>query len=108
MKKDNYISKLWRGNEKLIIVFWIYYSIISIIMEELVFIKIEESNGYKYVLFISIYYLYSLIMIKILWSTSNNYNGKKVWQVLTKIIIFIDLFGLLVLFPLKIFGIFSL
>lgn len=101
----NYLKNMWNGNIRLVILFWVYYTIISSILNELFFSKLDEYNNGPFIIILIFLYLYSFFMNKSLWSSCNKYTGKKIWIVTTRIIIVLDLFSLIILLPLRLLGI---
>ena len=98
----NYIKDLWNGNIKLYIVVWIYFILVGEIFHLLFIEKLHNTNIYSLIL---IFYPYKFFIYKSIWSSANNYAGKLIWKIFSKIIVATDLLWLVVLLPLRLFGI---
>jgi len=100
----NHIKDLWNGKIKLYIVFWIYYIVIGTLIDMFTIEKYNSIIDISSFLAFTVLYIYCLFINKALWSSANIYKGKLIWKLLVKIIVILDLFWLLVLFPLRLFA----
>ena len=98
----NYIKNLWNGNVKLYIVFWIYFTLVEIIFDQLFIEKVYDTNIY-FLIFI-FYIIYRFFIYKSIWSAANNYNGKFIWKILSKVIVVLDLIFLILFLSPKLFA----
>ena len=51
----NYLKNMWNGNIRLVILFWVYYTIISSILNELFFSKLDEYNNWPFIIILIFY-----------------------------------------------------
>ena len=92
---------MWNGNIRLVIIFWVYYTALGLMIEELLFNNIYESKDLPLILTLLFFYSYNLFMFKSVWSSSNTYMGRKVWILLTKTILILDILSKVILLPLR-------
>ena len=92
----NYFSELLKGQTSLVIVFWFWFIFISIAIEvffEIIFMEHNYLNNKNYTqLFLYLLILiYSVFIFLIVFRTSNNYKGSKLWSFLSKLIVSLNL-----------------
>lgn len=87
------IRKVWRGEERLVITYWLYYTIGSVFFAQvlpLIFATLGLYEGQTIgvsilVLFYSIFSLmYVVFALVATWRSAGNYDGKAVWSILAR------------------------
>jgi hypothetical protein len=92
----NYFSELIEGKISLVIVFWFWFVFVSIFIEvffEITFMEHNYINNKNYTeLFLYLLILiYSIFIFLIIFRTSNNYKGSKLWSFLSKLLVSLNL-----------------
>jgi hypothetical protein len=92
----NYFSELTKGKTSLVVVFWFWFVFISIAIEvffEIIFMENNYTSDENYTE-IFLYFLiliYSIFIFTIVFRTSNNYKGSKLWSFLSKLLVSLNL-----------------
>jgi hypothetical protein len=96
IEMKEYLRKLLKGEVSLFIVFWFWFVGIYFFIE--IFFQIEFSensiinNNYSNIFLFLVILIYSILIFIIIYKSSNNYKGTKIWAFLAKIILTINLF----------------
>lgn len=91
INNTNYLKKLLNGDISLFISFWIYFIFISFLIE--FFFKIDLiQNSFIDLFLYSITLVYSILIFVIVYKSANKYLGSKIWSILAKTIVIINLF----------------
>ncbi|BAK73662.1 MAG: hypothetical protein RBQ84_11350 [Arcobacter sp.] len=91
--KKKYLSRLFKGEIPLIIVFWLWFVFISICIEiclQVNLIRFESEYLQFFIYFMVL--IYSIAIFYITFKSASKYTGLKVWSFLAKIIVTINLF----------------
>ena len=93
-KKNNLISSVWSGDAPLLITYWLFGSLVSVILVVIageVFPSIDNKSGKLLVLVILIcYQIFSTVAI---WRSSKKYKGKKIYRHLARIAVCLGWLG---------------
>lgn len=91
-----YFTKLLKGEVSLFIVFWFWFVGIYFFIEIFFQIEFTENsiinNNYSNILLFLIILIYSILIFMIIYKSSRNYKGSKIWPFLAKILVTINLF----------------
>ena len=91
-----YFTKLLKGEVSLFIVFWFWFVGIYFFIEIFFQIEFTENsiinNNYSNILLFLIILIYSILIVMIIYKSSRNYKGSRIWPFLAKILVTINLF----------------
>ena len=92
----DYFKRLFKGEISLFVSFWFWFIGLSFFVELFFQIKFDQNlfinNNYSELLLFSSTFIYSILIFIIIFTSANKYNGSKIWSVLAKIIVSINLF----------------
>ena len=91
-----YIKKLLKGEISLLISFWIWFIALSLFVEIFFQVKFSENpfiyDNYSELLLFLFTFIYSILILIIIYRSSKNYKGSKIWSFLAKTLVTINLF----------------
>lgn len=91
-----YLKKLLKGEVSLFIVFWFWFIGISFFIEMFFQVEFTQNpfinNDYSNLFLFLIIFIYSVLIFMIIYKSSKNYKGSKIWSFLAKTIVTINLF----------------
>lgn len=97
-KFKNYFYQLFNGQTSLSFVFWFWFVFVSFCIEYLFennylnYLYLEENFNFKNFLIHSSILLYSVFIFLVIFRTTRNYKGNKIWSFLAKTFVMINLF----------------
>lgn len=97
-KIRNYFHQLFNGQTSLSFVFWFWFVFVSFCIEYLFennylnYLYLEENFNFKNFLIHSSILLYSVFIFLVIFRTTRNYKGNKIWSFLAKTFVMINLF----------------
>lgn len=99
----DHIKNLWNGKVPLVITFWIYEILLGTIVSIFTIERYQTINDSISLIAYFIYFIYTILIIKALWSSATNYEGPKVWEILVKFHVIFNFIWIITIFPLKIY-----